>query len=45
MRRKSPQCGGWHVKHISAYKTTRILPALRETQCGRRETHSAYKGA
>ncbi|CAH0392662.1 unnamed protein product, partial [Bemisia tabaci] len=44
----SPRRSGRHVTHISAYKTVRILHALRQTQCsqqprGRRETHSAHK--
>ncbi|CAH0390100.1 unnamed protein product [Bemisia tabaci] len=45
MKRRSPRRGDRHVTHISAYKTARILQALRQTHCGQRETHSAYKTA
>ncbi|CAH0391584.1 unnamed protein product [Bemisia tabaci] len=48
MKRRSPRRGDRHVTHISAYKTARILHALRPTQCGhygQRETDSAYKNA
>ncbi|CAH0385168.1 unnamed protein product [Bemisia tabaci] len=34
MERRSPRRDDRHVTHISAYKTLRILHALRQTQCG-----------